>query len=48
MQGPVSAYFTVLAASYLPVHVTQIEKADSVYSRNLGTHLLKVSILRAF
>ena len=41
-QGPVSAYFTVFAGSYLPVHVSKIEKADGVYERNVGTHLLKV------
>ena len=42
VQGPVSAYFTVFAGSYLPVHVAKIEKADGVYERNAGTHFLKV------
>ena len=41
-QGPVSAYFTVFAASYLPVHVTIVDKADSVWTKNLGQPLLKV------
>lgn len=43
-QGPVSAYFTVFAAPYLPIHTTKIEKADEVYARNIGTHLLKVML----
>lgn len=42
IQGPVSAYFTVFASSYLPIHVSKIENADGVYERNVGTHLLKV------
>jgi len=44
IQGPVSAYFTVFAAPYLPIHTTKIEKADEVYARNIGTHLLKVML----
>ena len=44
MQGQVSAYFTVFAPPYLPIHTTKIEKADEVYARNIGTHLLKVTI----
>lgn len=39
-----SIYFTVFASSYLPVHVTQISKADDVYGKNLGGRLLKVSV----
>lgn len=37
-----SAYFTVFASSYLPVHVAKIERADGVYERNIGSYLLKV------
>ena len=44
VQGQVSAYFTVFAPPYLPIHTTKIEKADEVYARNVGTHLLKVTI----
>ena len=44
VKGQASAYFTVFAASYLPIHTTKIEKADDVYARNVGTHLLKVII----
>ncbi len=46
LQGPVFAYFTVFAASYLPVHTTKVIKADDIYHRNLGTHLLKVTACR--
>ena len=46
IQGPVSAYFTVFAGSYLPVHVAKIEKADGVYQRNVGTHFLKVRLVQ--
>eukprot|EP00731_Ephydatia_muelleri_P038367 Em0735g1a len=41
-QGEVSVYITVFAASYLPVHVTRTDKADSLYSKNIGGSLLKV------
>ena len=44
LQGPVSAYFTVFAASFLPIHTTKITRADDVYSRNLGSNLLKVGV----
>lgn len=37
-----SVYITVFAASYLPVHVTRTDKADSLYSKNIGGSLLKV------
>ena len=42
IQGLVSGYFTVFSASYLPVHVTRVDKADTVRTNNLGTPLLKV------
>lgn len=37
-----SAYFTVFAANYIPIHVTRVDKADNVWTNNLGTPLLKV------
>lgn len=37
-----SAYFTVFAAAYLPIHVTRVDKADAVWTNNLGSSLLKV------
>ena len=46
-QGSESAYFTVFAASYLPVHVTKVEKAENVWSNNLGTPFTK-SMLTLF
>ena len=42
LQGPDSAYFTVFASSYLPVHTSKISKADTVYQNLLGTPVLKV------
>lgn len=42
VQGETSAYITVFAASYLPVHVTKTEKAESLYSKNIGGSLLKI------
>lgn len=39
-----SAYFTVFAASYLPVHITKISKADAVWANNLGQPLLKARL----
>ena len=42
LQGPDSAYFTVFASSYLPVHTSKISKADTVYQNLLGTPMLKV------
>lgn len=42
LDGLVSAYFTVFAAAYLPIHVTRVDKADAVWTNNLGSSLLKI------
>lgn len=41
-QGDVSAYFTVFCSSRIPIHATRLDKADTVYSKNLGGPLLMV------
>ena len=41
-EGSVSAYFSVFASAGIPVHVTQIDKAEMIYSRHLGEPLLMV------
>lgn len=43
-QGDVSVYFTVFCSANVPVHTTRVDKADAVYSNNLGTPLLKVPV----
>ncbi|XP_070361883.1 nitric oxide-associated protein 1 isoform X2 [Equus asinus] len=42
LQGSQSAWFTVVASNFLPVHVTSLDKADTVYHKHAGHTLLKV------
>ncbi|MEQ2191441.1 hypothetical protein XENOCAPTIV_028651, partial [Xenoophorus captivus] len=45
--GAKSCWFTVLASSHVPVHVTSLDKADSIYKRHAGHALLGVSHMTA-
>ncbi|XP_073898268.1 nitric oxide-associated protein 1 isoform X2 [Castor canadensis] len=40
--GNQSAWFTVVAANFLPVHITSLDKADAVYQKHAGHALLQV------
>ncbi|XP_065261168.1 nitric oxide-associated protein 1 [Emys orbicularis] len=42
LQGAKSSWFSVVASNLLPVHVTTLEKADSIYQKHAGKTLLKV------
>ncbi|XP_062249039.1 nitric oxide-associated protein 1 isoform X2 [Platichthys flesus] len=42
LQGQKSCWFSVVASSRLPVHVTSLDKADSLYARHAGHVLLGV------
>ncbi|XP_004419147.1 PREDICTED: nitric oxide-associated protein 1 [Ceratotherium simum simum] len=42
LQGYQSAWFTVVASNFLPVHITSLDKADAVYQKHAGHTLLKV------
>ncbi|XP_069387316.1 nitric oxide-associated protein 1 isoform X2 [Paralichthys olivaceus] len=42
LQGQKSCWFSVVASSRLPIHVTSLEKADSVYAKHAGHVLLGV------
>ncbi|KFO21197.1 hypothetical protein H920_17415 [Fukomys damarensis] len=42
LQGNHSAWFTVVASDFLPVHITYLEKADAVYQKHAGHSLLQV------
>uniref|UniRef100_G1QEW4 Nitric oxide associated 1 n=1 Tax=Myotis lucifugus TaxID=59463 RepID=G1QEW4_MYOLU len=42
LQGSQSAWFTVVASNFLPVHITSLEKADTIYQKHAGDILLKV------
>uniref|UniRef100_A0A8C2V8Q9 Nitric oxide associated 1 n=1 Tax=Chinchilla lanigera TaxID=34839 RepID=A0A8C2V8Q9_CHILA len=42
LQGNQSAWFTVVASSFLPVHITSLDKADAVYQKHAGHALLQV------
>ncbi|XP_070252181.1 nitric oxide-associated protein 1 [Myotis yumanensis] len=42
LQGSLSAWFTVVASNFLPVHITSLEKADTIYQKHAGDILLKV------
>ncbi|XP_004681524.1 PREDICTED: nitric oxide-associated protein 1 [Condylura cristata] len=42
LQGNQSAWFTVVASNFLPVHITSLDKADTVYQKHAGHTLLKV------
>ncbi|XP_030252583.1 nitric oxide-associated protein 1 isoform X2 [Sparus aurata] len=42
LQGEKSCWFSVVGSSRLPVHITSLEKADSVYEKHAGHVLLGV------
>lgn len=42
LQGSQSAWFTVVASNFLPVHITSLDKADAIYEKHAGHTLLKV------
>ncbi|KAG8504953.1 Nitric oxide-associated protein 1, partial [Galemys pyrenaicus] len=42
LQGNQSAWFTVVASNFLPVHITSLDKAETVYQKHAGHTLLKV------
>ncbi|XP_066242603.1 nitric oxide-associated protein 1 [Saccopteryx leptura] len=42
LQGSQSAWFTVVASNILPVHITSLDKADTIYQKHAGHTLLKV------
>ncbi|XP_041916847.1 nitric oxide-associated protein 1 [Alosa sapidissima] len=44
LEGTHSCWFSVLASSRIPVHVTTLEKADGIYQKHAGRELLKVPI----
>uniref|UniRef100_UPI00398F404C nitric oxide-associated protein 1 n=1 Tax=Pristiophorus japonicus TaxID=55135 RepID=UPI00398F404C len=44
LKGEKSAWFSVVASNQLPVHITSLEKADSVYQKHAGKALLGVPI----
>lgn len=44
LQGNQSAWFTVVASNFLPVHITYLEKAETVYQKHAGHMLLKVPV----
>lgn len=41
-QGEKSAWFSVLASNLLPVHVTTLSNADTIYEKHVTQELLKV------
>ncbi|KAM4854826.1 nitric oxide-associated protein 1 [Thomomys bottae] len=44
LQGNQSAWFTVVASSFLPVHITSLDKADTIYQKHAGHMLLQVPV----
>eukprot|EP00062_Callorhinchus_milii_P021425 gi/632978148/ref/XP_007905745.1/ PREDICTED: nitric oxide-associated protein 1 [Callorhinchus milii] len=44
LKGEKSAWFSVLASNQLPVHITSLEKADSIYQKHAGKAFLGVPI----
>ncbi|XP_078145256.1 nitric oxide-associated protein 1 [Centroberyx gerrardi] len=44
LQGEKSCWFSVVASSRLPVHITGLEKADAVYQKHAGHALLGVPV----
>lgn len=44
LQGGKSCWFSVVASSRVPVHITSLEKADSVYEKHAGGVLLGVPL----
>ncbi|XP_048220838.1 nitric oxide-associated protein 1 [Perognathus longimembris pacificus] len=44
LQGNQSAWFTVVASSFVPVHITSLDKADAIYQKHAGHALLQVPV----
>lgn len=44
LQGQTSCWFSVVASSRVPVHVTSLEKADDIYEKHAGHVLLGVPL----
>ncbi|KAM7418259.1 hypothetical protein PAMA_017760 [Pampus argenteus] len=44
LQGQKSCWFSVMASSRVPVHITSLEKADSIYEKHAGHVLLGVPL----
>ncbi|XP_074087681.1 nitric oxide-associated protein 1 [Macrotis lagotis] len=44
LQGVTSAWFSVVASNLLPVHITTLEKADTIYQKHAGQTLLQVPL----
>ncbi|NWT05888.1 NOA1 protein, partial [Mionectes macconnelli] len=42
LQGEKSAWFSVVASNLLPVHITTLSNADTIYEKHAGRELLKV------
>ncbi|XP_018535141.1 LOW QUALITY PROTEIN: nitric oxide-associated protein 1 [Lates calcarifer] len=42
LEGNKSCWFSVVASSHVPVHITSLEKADSIYEKHAGHILLGV------
>ncbi|XP_076993087.1 nitric oxide-associated protein 1 [Tamandua tetradactyla] len=42
LQGNHSAWFTVLASRFLPVHITSLDRAEAIYQKHAGHTLLQV------
>ncbi|XP_077877451.1 nitric oxide-associated protein 1 isoform X3 [Ictidomys tridecemlineatus] len=42
LQGNQSAWFTVVASNFLPVHITSLDRADALYQKHAGHTLLQV------
>lgn len=42
LEGDQSAWFTVVASNFLPVHITSLDKADALYEKHAGHELLQV------
>ncbi|RVE67532.1 hypothetical protein OJAV_G00104470 [Oryzias javanicus] len=42
LQGEKSCWFSVMASSLVPVHITSLDKADSIYEKHAGRVLLGV------
>ncbi|KAK2115775.1 nitric oxide associated protein 1 [Saguinus oedipus] len=41
-KGNQSAWFTVVASNFLPVHITSLDRADALYEKHAGHTLLQV------
>ncbi|CAL1586798.1 unnamed protein product [Knipowitschia caucasica] len=48
ISGPRSAWFSVLASGLVPVHVSTVERAESVYEKHAGERLLGVTHTLAY